>query len=65
MSTKESSIVELLKELEVKQSMSRKGNCWDKSKAESFFGHFKCETIYLMKNPFTQNYLHSRFTTTL
>lgn len=40
--------VALLKELEVKQSMSRKGNCWDNAKAESFFSHFKCETIYIM-----------------
>lgn len=40
--------VNLLKELNVKQSMSRKGNCWDNAKAESFFGHFKSETIHLM-----------------
>ena len=42
--------VDLLKELKVKQSMSRRGNCWDNAKAESFFGHYKCESIYLMKN---------------
>ena len=41
--------VNLLKELRVKQSMSRKGNCWDNAKAKSFFSHYKCETIYLMK----------------
>jgi transposase InsO family protein len=29
--------------------MSRKGNCWDNACAESFFGHFKNETIHLMK----------------
>lgn len=40
--------VDLLKELGVKQSMSRKGNCWDNAKAESFFSHYKCECIYLM-----------------
>lgn len=40
--------VELLSKLKVKQSMSRKGNCWDNAKAESFFGHYKCETIHLM-----------------
>lgn len=40
--------VELLRELKVKQSMSRKGNCWDNAKAESFFSHYKCETIRLM-----------------
>jgi transposase InsO family protein len=27
--------------------MSRKGNCWDNAPAESFFGHFKNETIHL------------------
>ena len=42
--------VSLLEKLKVKQSMSRKGNCWDNAKAESFFGHFKCETIHIMKN---------------
>ncbi|WP_432663726.1 IS3 family transposase [Wukongibacter baidiensis] len=40
--------VDLLKELEVIQSMSRKGNCWDNAKAESFFSHYKCETIHIM-----------------
>lgn len=40
--------VSLLKELKVRQSMSRKGNCWDNAKAESFFSHYKCESIYLM-----------------
>ncbi|TAH59672.1 MAG: IS3 family transposase [Fermentimonas caenicola] len=40
--------VNLLKSLEVRQSMSRKGNCWDNAKAECFFSHFKCETIYIM-----------------
>jgi transposase InsO family protein len=38
----------LLKDLGIKQSMSRKGNCWDNAKAESFFSHYKCEAIYLM-----------------
>lgn len=40
--------VDLLKELKVNQSMSRKGNCWDNAKAESFFSHYKCETIHIM-----------------
>lgn len=40
--------VDLLKELKVSQSMSRKGNCWDNAKAESFFSHYKCETIHIM-----------------
>ena len=30
-----------VKNLGLKQSMSRKGNCWDNSPQESFFGHFK------------------------
>jgi len=41
--------VELLQKLNVKQSMSRKGNCWDNAKVESFFGHYKSETIHLLK----------------
>ncbi|WP_459195504.1 DDE-type integrase/transposase/recombinase [Wukongibacter baidiensis] len=40
--------VDLLKEFEVIQSMSRKGNCWDNAKVESFFRHYKCETIHIM-----------------
>lgn len=40
----------LLEELSVQQSMSRKGNCWDNAAMESFFSHYKCECIYLMKN---------------
>lgn len=28
------------------QSMSRKGNCWDNTMAESFFRNLKCEMIY-------------------
>jgi putative transposase len=30
----------------VKQSMTRKGNCWDKAVAESFFRTIKTELIY-------------------
>ncbi|QSX05595.1 DDE-type integrase/transposase/recombinase [Sedimentibacter sp. zth1] len=40
----------LLESLGVTHSMSRKGNCWDNAVAESFFSHFKCESIYIMKN---------------
>jgi putative transposase len=43
------SYAELLERLQVKQSMSRKGNCWDNAKAESFFSNYKCETIKLMR----------------
>lgn len=37
--------VELLENLGIRQSMSRRGNCWDNAKAESFFSHFKTEAI--------------------
>lgn len=33
----------LLKELSIKQSMSRRGNCWDNAPQESFYGHMKNE----------------------
>jgi len=39
----------LLEELGIQQSMSRKGNCWDNACAESFFSQYKCECIYLNK----------------
>ena len=32
-----------LKEMGYVQSMSKRGNCWDNSSMESFFGHFKDE----------------------
>lgn len=35
-----------LKELKVRQSMSRKGNCIDNAPMESFFGHLKDEVDY-------------------
>lgn len=42
--------VTLLKKLNVIQSMSRKGNCWDNACAESFFSQYKCECIHLYKS---------------
>jgi len=36
----------LLKAWSVKQSMSRRANCWDNAVIESFFKSFKTETIY-------------------
>lgn len=48
--------VELLKSLGVKQSMSRKGNCWDNAPAESFFSQYKCECIYLQKSKLTSQF---------
>ncbi len=32
-----------VKKLGLRQSMSRRGNCWDNAPQESFFGHFKDE----------------------
>lgn len=37
----------LLKEKEIRQSMSRKGNCLDNSLAENFFGLIKSELFYM------------------
>lgn len=34
---------ELLKKMEIEQSMSRRGNCWDNAPMESYFGHMKDE----------------------
>ncbi len=38
--------VKLLKSEGMKQSLSRKGNCWDNAPMESFFSTFKSETIH-------------------
>lgn len=38
---------ECLKKANITQSMSRKGNCYDNSLAENFFGHLKSEFFYL------------------
>lgn len=35
--------IDLLKDKEIRQSMSRRGNCWDNAPQESFFGHMKDE----------------------
>jgi transposase InsO family protein len=34
---------QLLKDKELRQSMSRRGNCWDNAPQESYFGHMKDE----------------------
>ncbi|MEG2290857.1 MAG: IS3 family transposase [Clostridium sp.] len=34
---------QLLKDKDLRQSMSRRGNCWDNAPQESFFGHMKDE----------------------
>lgn len=38
---------DLLGQLEITQSMSRKGNCFDNAVIENFFGHLKTEFFYL------------------
>lgn len=35
--------IDILKSKQLRQSMSRKGNCWDNAPQESFFGHMKDE----------------------
>ena len=39
----------LKKNSHIKQSMSRKGNCWDNAVAESFFKTLKTELVYVKK----------------
>lgn len=48
----------------IKQSMSRRGNCWDNASMESFFGHMKdeidfadCQTIHEVKSRVAE-YIH-------
>ena len=35
--------IDILKKSKIRQSMSRRGNCWDNAPQESFFGHMKDE----------------------
>lgn len=35
--------IQIAKDAELRQSMSRRGNCWDNAPQESFFGHMKDE----------------------
>ena len=39
----------LLKENNIEQSMSRRGNCYDNAVMESFFATLKCELVYINK----------------
>ena len=39
----------MLEDKGVRQSMSRKGNCYDNSVMENFFGHLKSELLYLQE----------------
>ena len=42
--------IDLLKDKGIRQSMSRRGNCWDNAPQESFFGHMKDEIMKYVKN---------------
>ena len=41
---------EIVKDSNLRQSMSRRGNCWDNAPQESFFGHMKDHIMDLL-NP--------------
>ena len=49
--------IEILKELNINQSMSRKGNCIDNAPIESFFGHMKDELEYKSCRSFKELFL--------
>lgn len=63
--------IQLLKDNELRQSMSRKANCWDNAPQESFFGHMKdeiniseCETVEEVRsilNDWTDYYNNDRY----
>lgn len=42
--------INLVKNMNLRQSMSRRGNCWDNAPQESFFGHMKDEISDIIKN---------------
>jgi len=46
--------IEMIKRIDIKQSMSRKGNCIDNSPIESFFGHLKDEVEYKASKTFDE-----------
>ncbi len=39
----------MLQEKGIRQSMSRKGNCYDNAVMENFFGHLKSALLYLQE----------------
>ncbi|MED5019838.1 IS3 family transposase [Paenibacillus chibensis] len=61
----------MVKKMKLKQSMSRRGNCWDNAPQESFFGHFKdqasikaCLTLNVLKQEimdYINYYNHYRY----
>jgi len=62
---------EKVKKLNITQSMSRRGNCWDNAPMESFFGHFKdwvdyksCDNLNELKqkvDSFIEEYNNNRY----
>ena len=48
------SFIELVNNFELRQSMSRRGNCWDNAPQESFFGHMKQEVRFKGLNTFEE-----------
>ena len=46
--------IELVNNLELRRSMSRRGNCWDNAPQESFFGHMKDELDFSNCNSFDE-----------
>ncbi len=42
--------IQLVKDFGLRQSMSRRGNCWDNAPQESFYGHMKDELADKMKS---------------
>lgn len=51
---------QLLKDCNLRQSMSRRGNCWDNAPQESFFGHMKDELRPYSKDWHTFNDVKER-----
>ena len=48
--------IDMVSDLNIVQSMSRKGNCIDNAPIESFFGHFKDEVAYKPVRTFAELY---------
>ena len=53
---------ELLSNANLRQSMSRRGNCWDNAPQESFFGHMKDELAPYISSWKTFEDVHERIT---
>lgn len=63
--------IQMIKDSELRQSMSRKANCWDNAPQESFYGHmkdeidiFQCTTfekIYQVISDWTDYYNNDRY----